>query len=376
MSEVGNIMITNQSRSVRDTTRALYLQFLMDYPQGRDRLKKQISFLVKNLEYEHETGRQSVMEVLHQVISKFGDELLQPILLDLFVGLLLPLINDESPTCREMASRLLESIIESADDERSKSIRTMLRLWARQAENAALLKASLHVYAILLEHGTKATEDIELCVDCTCEIILQSGEDGPNQTMLEVTEHTLQLFAKLIKVAPSQVFTSDKESVWEAIRKLLMSENLKVRLVCTRLFGMLFGRAKSLERGDLKVESLNLRVPNLTALTRQFVEQIKSPDATSEISLQTVKNLIFLGRHFYETNCPLPSSKAVANGEETDIKTCLSWLISRVAAEIRYERMIAEVYRSFSIEANYPACWTFEKIICSVDGCDDQCHEL
>ena len=376
MNEVGHIMITNQSRSVRDTTRALYLQFLMDYPQGRDRLKKQISFLIKNLEYEHETGRQSVMEVLHQVISKFGDELLQPILLDLFVGLLLPLINDESPTCREMASRLLESIIESADDERSKSVRTMLRLWARQAENAALLKASLHVYAILLEHGTKATEDIELCVDCTCEIILQSGEDGRNQTMLEVTENTLQLFAKLIKVVPSQVFTSDKESVWEAIRKLLMSENLGVRLVCTRLFGMLFGRAKSLERGDLRVESLNLRVPNLTALTRQFVEQIKSPDATSEISLQTVKNLIFLGRHFYETNCPLPSSKAVANGEETDMKTCLSWLISRVAAEIRYERMVAEVYRSFSIEAKYPACWTFEEIICSVDGCDDQCHEL
>ena len=345
MSDVSNIMITNQSRSVRDTTRALYLQFLMDYPQGRDRLKKQMSFLVKNLEYEHETGRQSVMEVLHQVISKFGDELLQPILLDLFVGLLLPLINDESATCREMASRLIESIIESADDERSKSIRTMLRLWARQTENSALLKAGLHVYTILLEHGTNAADDIELCVDCTSQIILQLGEDGGNHGMPEISEQTLQLFAKLIKVAPSQVFSAEKEGVWDVFRKLLMSEKPGVRLICTRLFGMLFGRAKSLESGDLIVESLNLRIPNLTALARQFLEQIKSPTSTSEIGQQTVKNLIFLGRQFYETRSPLPRSKLSDNGDEGEIKTCLSWLISRIAAEIRYERMVAEVHQ-------------------------------
>ena len=343
MSDVSNIMITNQSRSVRDTTRALYLQFLMDYPQGRERLKKQMAFLVKNLEYEHETGRQSVMEVLHQVISKFGDELLQPILLDLFVGLLLPLINDESATCREMASRLIESIIHNADDERSKSIRTMLRLWARQAKNSALLKASLHVYTILLEHGTKATEDIDLCVECTGEIILQGGDDGGNQTILEVSEQTLQLFAKLIKVAPRQVFSSEKEPVWEVLRKLLISERHQVRLICSRLFGMLFGRAKSLKNGNLMVESLTLRVPNLTSLARQFLEQIKSPASTSETGLQTVKNLIFLGRHFYETGSPLPRSRISGDGVEQEITSCLSWLILRVAAEIRYERIVAEV---------------------------------
>jgi hypothetical protein len=146
-------------------------------------------------------------------------------------------------------------------------------------------------------------------------------------------------------------------------------------LICTRLFGMLLGRAKSLESGDLRIESLNLRVPNLTALTRQFLEQIKSPESTSEINLQTVKNLIFLGRHFYETSCPLPRSKVVKNGDERDIKICLSWLISRVAAEIRYERIVSEVHRLLSIEANYPARWSFKEIVCSVDGCDDQSHE-
>jgi U3 small nucleolar RNA-associated protein 20 len=343
MAAVGSIMITNQSRSVRDTTRALYLQFLMDYPQGRDRLKKQISFLIKNLQYEHATGRQSVMEVLHQIVSKFGDELLQPIVLDLFVGLLLPLVNDESATCREMASRLIQSIIENADDERSKTLRTMLRLWAQQGDKPALLKASLHVYGLLLEHGTRVADDTDLCIECVTEIVLQSGDESRSGVLWEVTEQALQLFTKLIKIDPSRAFLSDHENMWKVIERLLMCESAGVRLASSRVVGIFFGRAESLEDGQLKVESLSLGVSNLTALARQFLEQIKSPESTAEIGLQAVKNLIFLGRHFYQTNCMLPRKKTNLDTDEESVKTSFTWLVSRVAAEIRYEHSVAEV---------------------------------
>ena len=335
MTDMSNIMITNQSRGVRDTTRAIYFQFLMDYPQGRDRLKKQISFLVKNLQYEYETGRQSVMEVLHQVISKFGDELLQPILLDVFVGLLLPLTNDESSTCREMASRLIQAIIESADDERTKSIRTMLRLWARQTERPSLLNSSLHIYGILLEHGSSSPDDMDLCVECVTEIILQSEGDTRTQSLWKVTEQALQLLNKLAKNVPLQIFTSEKEALWVVIRNLLVCEHDSTRLESSKLFGILFSRTESLE-GELKVHSLTLRVPQITALARHFLEQIKSADSTSEINIQAVKNLIFVGRHFCKTNCPLPHSENYGERTHKEQMSCLNWLISRVAAEIRY----------------------------------------
>ena len=366
MAEISNIMITNQSRSVRDTTRALYLQFLMDYPQGPDRLKKQISFLVKNLEYEYETGRQSVMEVLHQVISKFSDELLQPILLDVFVGLLFPLTNDESGTCREMASRLIQSIIESADDERSKSIRTMLRLWARETDKTPLLNVSLHIYGILLEHGVSGTDDVDLCVECVTEIILQSGEEGRTKSWWEITEQALQLLTKLVKTASAQTFSADKEDLWIIIRKLLMCEHVSIRLVSSRLFGGLFSRAESLSKGELKVESLVLRVPHLTALTRYFLEQIKSVESTSETSLQAVKNLIFLGRHFYQTGCPLPQTKSMEKGGQTEEQSCLKWLISRIVAEIRYDKAVFEVFYQFCY-INSLACRARPKVVRSMD---------
>jgi len=343
MTSVANIMITNQSRSVRDTTRALYLQFLMDYPQGRDRLKKQISFLIKNLQYDHETGRQSVMEVLHQILSKFGDELLQPILPDLFVGLLLPLSNDESATCREMASRLIHSIVESANDDRSKTIRTMLRLWTEQKDKPALLKSSLHVYGIVLESGNRSTDDVELCLESVTEIIGQNVEDQSSKVMWEVKEQALELLIKLTLIVPDRVLSSKQEGLWNHVQALMICDHTSARLAAAKLVGLLFSRAESLNDGQLRAETLHIRIPGLTAFTRHTLEQIKHPDSTAELGLQAVKNLIFLGRHFYNTNCNLPQSKKSETEGNTEVISCLSWLVSRVTAEIRYERAVAEV---------------------------------
>ena len=343
MATVANIMITNQTRSVRDTTRALYLQFLMDYPQGRDRLKKQMSFLIKNLQYDHETGRQSVMEVLHQIVIKFGDELLQPILLDLFVGLLLPLSNDESTTCREMASRLIQSIVENADDDRSKAIRTMLRLWTEQKDKPALLKSSLHVYGIMLENGKRLTDDVELCFESVTEIIGQNVDGQISKIQWEVKAQALELLLKLAILVPARVFSSKQEGLWKDVQALMICEDLSVRLAASKLVGLLFSRAESSSDGQIQVEGLNIRVPGLTAFARHSLEQIKTPDATPELGLQAVKNLIFLGRHFYNTNCNLPQKKHPEADADTEAISCLTWLVSRVAAEIRYERTVAEV---------------------------------
>ena len=345
MAAISNIMITNQARSVRDTTRALYLQFLLDYPQGRSRLRKQISFLVKNLQYEHESGRQSVMEVIHQLIPRMGEEELQGVLLDLFVGLLLPLVNDESATCREMASKLIESIIEHADDERLKTIRTMLRLWAKESEKPALLKASLQVYRILLQRSTKNNDDIDLCVDCVSDIIIRSGEGERTKAQWEVTEQASHLMTILVKSVAATMFSSDRVELWSAVGKLLMSDHIALRLTSSKLFGILFSKVESQEAGGLKVETLLLEVSDLVSLARQFLQQIKSAESTNEIGLQAIKNLIFIGRHFYQTDSLFPQKK---KNEDTEEKTCFTWLVTRVAEEIRYEQTVAEVYLWFA----------------------------
>ena len=54
-------------------------------PQGKDRWNKQAGFFVENLKYEHSSGRQSVMELLHQLLSKLGDETLEQLGFTFFV---------------------------------------------------------------------------------------------------------------------------------------------------------------------------------------------------------------------------------------------------------------------------------------------------
>ncbi|RCH98135.1 U3 snoRNP protein, partial [Rhizopus stolonifer] len=107
MDTVSNIMVTNQSREIREQARSVYFMFLMDYPQGKGRLKKQMSFIIKNLEYVHESGRDSIMELLHHIITKFGQDILADYVDAIFFALVMRLINDESPKCREMSAALI-----------------------------------------------------------------------------------------------------------------------------------------------------------------------------------------------------------------------------------------------------------------------------
>src|SRR5205809_6210372 len=99
-------MVNNHVLGFRDLARGAYFQFLMEYPQGKHRLEKQLAFLVKNLEYKHQEGRQSILEVIHLLLTKVGNNLIQDITSTFFVPLVMVLVNDDSAECRQMAGVL------------------------------------------------------------------------------------------------------------------------------------------------------------------------------------------------------------------------------------------------------------------------------
>src|SRR5690606_16387881 len=58
--QVAPLLVQSQSSTVREQARALLLQFMLDYPQGKGRLQKTLAFLLRNASsYVHESGRTS-----------------------------------------------------------------------------------------------------------------------------------------------------------------------------------------------------------------------------------------------------------------------------------------------------------------------------
>lgn len=110
MDKVAAVMVTNQTKTTRDVCRSTYLEFITEYPQGKQRIKQQFKFLVDNLQYKGIDGRLSVMELIHLLIQHIDDSHLEQVITSFFVALALVLINDDSSSAREMAAVLIKQL--------------------------------------------------------------------------------------------------------------------------------------------------------------------------------------------------------------------------------------------------------------------------
>lgn len=150
MERVSSIMVTSQSTHVQELCRGVLMQFLLDYPQGTGRLKSQMTFLARNLDYVFESGRVSVMEVLAAVFKKFSAELLAEYADLFFVALVAVVANDDSEKCRNMAGALLQQLFMHLEPKGQDRTLAVLSAWVGGEEDS-LASAALNVYGLLCE---------------------------------------------------------------------------------------------------------------------------------------------------------------------------------------------------------------------------------
>ncbi|KAL7419756.1 U3 snoRNP protein [Cryptotrichosporon argae] len=150
MDRVSALMVTSQSAHVQELARGALVQFLLEYPQGAGRIKAQMTFLARNLDYVFEAGRLSVMELLAAVFAKFSDNVVADYADLFFVALTAVLENDDSAKCRAQAGTLLRTLFGRLDDAHQARTLDVLDTWVEQrAANPALAGAALNVYALL-----------------------------------------------------------------------------------------------------------------------------------------------------------------------------------------------------------------------------------
>ena len=252
MERVSSVMITSQSTHVQQLCRGLLMQFLLEYPQGTGRLRVQMTFLARNLDYAFESGRLSVMEVLAAVFDKFSDDLIEEYGDMFFVALVAVLANDDAEKCRSTAGLLLQKLFTRFGSKHQKKTLDVLKSWVigeGQEQNQTLVSASLAVYALVAETEHASSAFVREVVDVVSPLIKSSADalraaeqtDGDVVLDHDVPRQALSVIAKIVKLPDLPV----QDLPWSDVSAHLLFPHTWVRHAAAKSLVVLFASGAS-----------------------------------------------------------------------------------------------------------------------------------
>ncbi|KAL4945655.1 hypothetical protein BDV06DRAFT_219051 [Aspergillus oleicola] len=323
VDNIAMMMVTNQTRSARDLARGVYIHFLIEYPQAKNRWTKQLSFLAKNLEFKHQDGRQSVMEAIHMLLSKTGQELAQDIVGTFFLPVVIAMANDDAAECREMAGALLGEFYRRADRETLKTMLDPLRSWIEQTENSLLTSTGLQAMRIYFEvEEINKDKEAGFVAQTLPTIMRPIIKDTTETDNWQTLYFSLQLYSKLAKAIPSVALSKDRVKTWNLICECLFYPHTWVKSCAANLVGIwLADLAKTNAASGYAVlplvgaTGLAMDKDTMLLLLRASLRSLRTPGISEELAMQTVRNIIFLGRCCAQNGLELNSSE----GKEEEV---------------------------------------------------------
>ena len=339
IDSVREIVVTNHSKEIRDVSRSVYYQFLMEYDQSKGRLERQFKFMVDNLQYPSQEGRQSIMELINLIVTKANAPLLAKLSSSFFVSLANVSFNDDAPKCREMASVLLANLLKKLEPSSLDTIEKYITAWLKQAADQSFLNLGLRIYKIYLSSvGLGNNKDLDdLAISRVKSII--SDTDVGSEMQWDVIYTSLSLFSVYVEKS-SSVYQSEFKSTWSKIIACLLYPHSWVRLASARLVGDL---VVNLDKFDEKFSDYEIQ----TVVSRTL-HQLSAPSISESISSTAIKTLVKIGMLWKEANTeyiPEPKSKT------DDLRTVkynnsLDYMICRASAIIRSEENPTESFIS------------------------------
>ncbi|KAG5421363.1 UTP20 [Candida metapsilosis] len=322
MDSVAKLMIVNHSKEIRDMSRSIYFQFLMEYDQGKGKLEKSFKFLVNNLTYPTEEGRQSVMELIHLIILKAGPELLEKLASSFFIALANILISDDSSRSREMANALLTSMMKKLNN--LEFIEKYCTAWLSQSSNVLLKRCGFQVYKMLISvFGMKQFQNLnKLALENITKILADSKftEEG-NNVDWELLYSSLSVFGAIVSCVKDQIYESKYVKVWDLIIDCLLYPHSWIRLITCRLVSVLLSNLDKSKLGNDKLELVSTKL----------IHQLRTPSLSEELGTLCIKNLTYIAVKWED------SSAELAVGEDGETQYANDFLIKRVCGIVKQE---------------------------------------
>jgi U3 small nucleolar RNA-associated protein 20 len=351
MDAIARVLITSQSNQVRELCRHAYIQFLTNYPHGHVRLRKQMTFLVSNLEYEFESGRISVLELLNLAVKNFSAELFLEYVDMLFLATVMVLANDDSSKCKEMASFLIKSILNRLDISKLDKPLLLIEKWFGQ-DIPELQMVGCQVISLINEtFGERVSKWApgwcaslaKMLQKCLDEWVRGQYENDWDQDLplWELGYVALKALSKIMRVDSGNFLQSkSSDQIWVLIYELSNHPHQWIRLICSQMIGAIFSKIDANTRCISSASNCNdpftlvLGELELKNLAKKCCHQLDSDLLTVELSKQVVKNLFFISKallNFSLTDGEQNESNSYSEDEELPSGSSLLSLLKKLS---------------------------------------------
>ncbi|XP_028810161.1 small subunit processome component 20 homolog [Denticeps clupeoides] len=347
MMKIVKLSITGPNDQVRVRCRQIYLKYLMDYPLGK-KLGSHFNFIVAQLSYEYDTGRQSALEMMAYIFQVFPERLLMKHCGLFFVPLALAMVNDDSSRCKKMAALTIKSLLAKLDAGHQNNMFTLVKNWLT-GEKMSLRRLGVQVCGLFVEvEEERFARRLDPLLNLLEKEIRPLNYDNIDEEEEEKAADRLlfsylTLITKLIKDCDFLQLTKPVDvlsNIWGHIDAHLRYPHSWVWLTASQLFGQLFAAQKAEELVALwsaqKEKNIKTPLPVATGflltnmdkkmreLVLSFCHQLQSKFLDTTTGEQVVRNLLFVAKVIFllSPECDgldcQETDKSEENGEEED----------------------------------------------------------